>query len=114
MTCLRRLDMNFMWKCAVALSVAVASLGAVAAPAQAQYYGGDRDGWRGDDRRGEWRRDDRRWDNRRWDNRRHWNDKRHWRGDRDGYYRPAYRQRCWNEWTYSPYSHRRVRVRVCR
>lgn len=99
--------MNILWKGAVALSLAIASLGVAVVPAQARDH--RESNWRGDDRRGDWRHDDRRWDDRR-----HWNNKRHWRGDRDGYNRQAYRQRCWNEWTYSPYSHRRVRVRVCR
>lgn len=95
--------MNIMWKGAVALSVAIASLGVAVVPAQAQYYAGDRDGWRGADHRGDWRRDDRRWD-----------DRRHWRGYRGGYHRPAYRQRCWNEWRYNRYYDQRVRVRICR
>jgi opacity protein-like surface antigen len=99
--------MNILLKGAVALCLTAASLGAAIAPAQAQYYGGHRDGWRGDNgrghHRGDWRRDDRRWDNRR-----------HWRGYRGGYHRPAYRQRCWNEWRYNRYYGQRVRVRICR
>jgi hypothetical protein len=111
---LRRLDMNIVWKGAVALSVAVASLGAAIAPAQAQYYGGHRDGWRGDGaHRGDWRRGDGRRDNWRRDDRR-WDNRRNWRGYRGGYYRPAYRQRCWNEWRYNRYYDQRVRVRICR
>lgn len=100
--------MNMFWKGAAALSLAITGLGAAAAPAQAQYYGGH--GWRGDR--------DRHWDNRRWDNRR-WDDRRHWRGGRDwrgyrGYYRSSYRPRCWTEWRYDYYRDRDVRVRICR
>lgn len=99
--------MNILWKGAAAVSLAIAGI-ATAAPAQAQYHGGYRDGWRGDRDRG-W--DNRRWDNRRWDGRR--DGRRHWRGDR-GYYRAAYRQRCWTQWRYDYYRDRNVRVRVCR
>lgn len=109
--------MNILWKGAAAVSLAIAGI-AAAAPAQAQYHGGYRDGWRGDRDRG-W--DNRRWDNRRWDNRRwdgrrdgrRWDGRRHWRGDR-GYYRAAYRPRCWTQWRYDYYRDRNVRVRVCR
>ncbi|MCI4591339.1 hypothetical protein MOK15_14720 [Sphingobium sp. BYY-5] len=105
--------MKFFWKSAAALALAVASLGAVTAPAQAQDRGGH--SWRGDrDRDGRW--NDRRRDNRRWDDRRHWRgDRRDWRGHR-GYDRPryGYRQRCWTEWRYDHYRDRRVRARVCR
>ncbi len=103
--------MNLFWKGAAALSLAITGLGAAAAPAQAQYYGGS--GWRGD-RDGRW--DNRRYDNRRWDDRRHWRgDRRDWRGQR-GHYRAAYRYRtrCWNEWRYDHYRNRDVRVRICR
>lgn len=99
--------MNILWKGAAAVSLAIASL-ATAVPAQAQYHGGYRDGWRGDRDRG--------WDNRRWDGRRdgrRWDGRRHWRGDR-GYYRTAYRPRCWTQWRYDHYRDRNVRVRVCR
>lgn len=109
--------MNILWKGAAAVSLAIAGI-AAAAPAQAQYHGGYRDGWRGDRDRG-W--DNRRWENRRWDNRRwdgrrdgrRWDGRRHWRGDR-GYYRAAYRPRCWTQWRYDYYRDRNVRVRVCR
>ncbi|AOF96473.1 hypothetical protein OVY48_12635 [Sphingobium sp. SA2] len=104
--------MNILWKGAAAVSLAIAGI-AAAAPAQAQYHGGYRDGWRGDRDRG-W--DNRRWDNRRWDGRRdgrRWDGRRHWRGDR-GYYRAAYRPRCWTQWRYDYYRDRNVRVRVCR
>ncbi|MEC3909920.1 hypothetical protein U5A82_05370 [Sphingobium sp. CR2-8] len=98
--------MNLFWKGAAALSLAVTGLGAMAVPAQAQYYGS---GWRGD-RHDRW---DRR-DHRRWDDRRHWRgDRRDWRGPR-GHYRQAYRTRCWNEWRYDHYRDRDVRVRICR
>lgn len=92
--------MKILWKGVAALGISVAALGAMAAPAQAQYY---RDGYR------EWR-GDRNWD-RRWDNRRHWrNDRGYWRDGRN--YR--YRQRCWTEWRYDYYRDRDVRVRICR
>ena len=100
--------MTILWKGAAALGLAIAALGATAAPAQVQYYGyGGRDGYR------EWR-GDRDWD-RRWDNRRHWrgDDRRYWRGDRRHHYR-HYRQRCWTEWRYDYYRDRDVRVRICR
>lgn len=107
--------MNILWKGAAAISLAVAGL-AAAAPAQAQYYGQHRDGWR-DGRDGRWH-NDRRWDNRRrWDNDRRWNGRRDWRGDRRYHGRSAYRgyrQRCWNEWRYDYYRDRQVRVRICR
>ena len=112
--------MKLIWKGAAALALTVAGLGAASVPAQAQYYGGNGYGWRGD-----------RWDNRCCDNRRRWEDRRrwerrhwrsNWRGDRGyhrgyrgydrGYY--GYRQRCWTEWAYNPYRDRNVRVRVCR
>jgi len=99
--------MNIFWKGAAAVSLAIAGM-AAAAPAQAQHHGGYRDGWRGDRDRG--------WDNRRWDGRRdgrRWDGRRHWRGDR-GYYRAAYRPRCWTQWRYDYYRDRNVRVRVCR
>jgi len=54
--------MNIIWKGAAALGLTVAGL-SMAVPAQAQYHGGYRDGWRGD--RGH------HWNNGRWDNRRH-------------------------------------------
>ena len=95
--------MNILWKGAAAVSLAIAGI-AAAAPAQAQYHGGYRDGWRGDRDRG--------WDNGRRDGRR-WDGRRHWRGDR-GYYRAAYRPRCWTQWRYDYYRDRNVRVRVCR
>lgn len=99
--------MNIFWKGAAAVSLAIAGM-AAAAPAQAQHHGGYREGWRGDRDRG--------WDNRRWDGRRdgrRWDGRRHWRGDR-GYYRAAYRPRCWTQWRYDYYRDRNVRVRVCR
>lgn len=96
--------MNIIWKGAAALSVAIAGL-SMAAPAQAQYYGGYRDGWRGD--RGH------HWNNGRWDNRR-WDNRRHWRGDRRDWRYRGYRQRCWTEWRYDYYRDRDVRVRICR
>ncbi len=39
--------MNIIWKGAAALGLTVAGL-SMAVPAQAQYHGGYRDGWRGD------------------------------------------------------------------
>jgi 5-methylcytosine-specific restriction endonuclease McrA len=96
--------MNIIWKGAAALSLAVAGL-TMAAPAQAQYYGGHRDGWRGD--RGQ------NWHGSRWDNRRHWRgDRRDWRDNRRNW--RGYRQRCWTEWRYDYYRDRDVRVRICR
>lgn len=103
--------MNILWKGAATLGLAITALGATAAPAQAQYYGGYgyHDGYRGH------RHDDRRWDDRRWGDRRDWrDDRRHWRGDRRGYWRGHYRQRCWTEWRYDYYRDRDVRVRICR
>lgn len=103
--------MKMIWKGAVALSIAIASLGAAVVPAQAQNYGSHRENWRGDDRGRDWRdarRNDRRWDDRRRDDRRNWRDDRRdnrWSGGR---------QYCQNEWVRSPYSGKRVRVRVCR
>ncbi|WP_150291215.1 hypothetical protein [Sphingobium estronivorans] len=92
--------MNILWKGAAALGLAITAMGIGAAPAQAQYYGGYRDGYRGGDHR--------------WDDRRGWrdDDRRHWRGDRR-YWRGHYRQRCWTEWRYSHYRDRRVKVRIC-
>jgi hypothetical protein len=99
--------MNILWKGVAAISLALAGIGATAAPAQAQYYGGHHDGWRGD--RGH-RVDNRRWDNhRRWDNRRSWDRRGH--GYRSNH---RYRQRCWTEWRYDRWRHRDVRVRRCR
>lgn len=96
--------MNIIWKGAAALGLTVAGL-SMAVPAQAQYHGGYRDGWRGD--RGH------HWNNSRWDNRRHWRGhRRDWRDNRR-YYR-GYRQRCWTEWRYDYYRRRDVRVRICR
>lgn len=101
--------MNILWKGAVALGLTVASLSAAVAPAQAQYYGGgDRNGWRGDDRGANWRRDDRRWDDRRD------NGRRDWRSYRGGYRHAGNHQRCWKEWRYSRYHDQRIRVRICR
>ncbi|NIJ15688.1 hypothetical protein FHS54_000637 [Sphingobium vermicomposti] len=100
--------MKLFWKGAVAVGLAITTLGATAAPVQAQHYRGGYDhrdyrDWRGD-----------RYGDRRWDNRRDWRDnRRHWRDDRRGYYR-HYRQRCWTEWRYNPYRDRNVRVRICR
>lgn len=101
--------MNILWKGAAALGLAITAMGVSAAPAQAQYYGGYDNGYRGD------RYDDRRWDDRRWDDRRDWRDgdRRDWRDHRRGYWRGHYRQRCWTEWRYNHYRDRRVKVRVC-
>ncbi|EQB02545.1 hypothetical protein FHS51_001611 [Sphingobium wenxiniae] len=84
--------MTFLWKGVAVLGLAIAGLGATAIPAQARdhHY---RDGWRGD-------RDHR------------WNDRRHWRDNRSDW--RGHRQRCWIEWRRSPYTGRRVRVRICR
>lgn len=90
--------MTLFWKSAAALGLAIASIGATAAPAEAQSWRG-RDGWRGDH-------------GSRWDHGRRWDNRREWRGHRG--YRGGYRQRCWTEWRYSHYRDRRVRVRICR
>ena len=103
--------MNILWKGAVAVGLSITALGATAAPAQAQYYGG----YGYDYGYHDWRNDrgwDRHWD-RRWDDRR-WRDhhRRYWRDGRRHHYR--YRHRCWTEWRYDYYRDRDVRVRICR
>lgn len=90
--------MTLFWKSVAALGLATATLGVTAVPAQARDHS-HRDGWRGDRDR-----------DHRWNDRRNWRD--HRRYDRP--YARGYRQRCWIEWRRSPYTHRRIRVRICR
>lgn len=100
--------MTIFWKGAAALSLAITGMTMTAAPAQAHdrdyragWRDGHRDNWRGyRDYRShrDWRRDRRDW-------RRHHAYRNQWRD---------YRRHCWTEWRYSPYSHRDIRVRICR